>query len=267
MDDKRNGSAASGALDTVDRVKGIWSPRVAGVLSRAAFGYLAVQTSNGPHVTPLLFGFTPDRLWFGIGRRTLKARALAKRDSVGVVVPGETASVAVRGKATLLDWPRAAPAELFRAPLALPAFAVHNALETAAFARDVVQTGAQPPSVVPLSVRAEAIDLLNGWPAGAVLGWMASGGPIALPARWHPESQRAVVPAAPLRAAGGARTAAACLCIDESEGLGPLAKRGRLLRGKGHARVRGQVATVTLEPERVTRWTGFEIRTTTAAGS
>ncbi len=246
-------------------MKGVWGPRVVGVLSRATFGYLAVETANGPHVTPLLFGFTPDRLWFGIGRRTLKARALAKRDAVGVVVSDGTASVAVRGKATLLDSPREAPAELFRAPFALPALAVQNTLETAAFARDVVQRGAHPQPVVLLSVRAETVDLLSDWPAGAVLGWMASGGPIALPARWRPESQRAQVPAAPLQAAGGARTAAACICIDESEGPGPLAKRGRLLRGNGHARVRGQVASVALEPERVTRWRGFEIRTTAAA--
>src|SRR5207253_9710494 len=67
--------------------------------------------------------------------------------------------------------------------------------------------------------------------------------------------------------AGGSRTAAACLCLDESEGPGPLGKRGRLLRGHGHARLRGDVASVALEIERVTRWTGFEMETAAAAGS
>ena len=57
---------------------------------------------------------------------------------------------------------------------------------------------------------------------------------------------------------------AACLCIDESEGLGPLAKRGRLLRGQGHARLRGDNASVVLEPERITRWKGFQTHTATA---
>src|SRR5207248_7940802 len=103
--------------------KRLWSPKVASVLGGASFAYLAVETSSGPHVTPLLFGATPDRLWFGIGRGTLKARVLAKRRAVGVVVPGEQASIAIRGEATLLDRLPASAPELARAPFALPAFA------------------------------------------------------------------------------------------------------------------------------------------------
>ena len=65
---------------------------------------------------------------------------------------------------------------------------------------------------------------------------------------------------------GGPRTAAACVCIDESDGaLGPLAKRGKLLRGQGHARLRGETASVLLEQERITRWKGFEVRTAAVA--
>jgi nitroimidazol reductase NimA-like FMN-containing flavoprotein (pyridoxamine 5'-phosphate oxidase superfamily) len=247
-------------------VKDLWKPRVASVLRDASFAYLAVETSSGPHVTPLLFGATPDRLWFGIGRRTLKARVLAKRPAVGVVVPGTKASVAIRGEATLLDRLPASTAELALAPFALPAFVSSNALEMAAFARDVARRGAEPQALAPLSVRVETLDLLDGWPADSVLGWMAAGGPIALPAVWDPGTQRARVPAAPLKNAGGPRTAAACVCIDESEGLGPLAKRGRLLRGQGHARLRGDVASVTLDQERVTRWKGFQTQTAVAAG-
>ena len=231
------------------------------MLGSASFAYLAVETSRGPHVTPLLFGATPDRLWFGIGRGTLKARALAKRPAVGVVVPGKSGSVAIRGEGTLLDRLPASPAELARAPFALPAFAARNVLEMTVFARDVARRGAQPQQLAPLSVRIETLDVLDGWPAPAVLGWMAPGGPIALPARWDPRTERARVPAAPLKEAGGSRTAAACVCIDESEGLGPLAKRGSLLRGQGRARLRGDVASVQLEPERVTRWKGFRTQT------
>jgi hypothetical protein len=234
------------------------------VLGGASFAYLAVETSSGPHVTPLLFGATPDRLWFGIGRGTLKARVLAKRPAVGVVVPGKEGSVAIRGEATLLDRLPASPAELARAPFALPAFAARNALEMTAFARDVARRRAQPQPLTPLSVRIETLDLLDGWPAPAVLGWMALAGPIALPARWDPQTERALVPAAPLKQAGGSRTAAACICIDESEGLGALAKRGRLLRGQGRARLRGDIASVELAPERVTRWKGFQTQTAAA---
>ncbi len=246
-------------------MRALWKPKVASVLGSASFAYLAVETSSGPHVTPLLFGATPDRLWFGIGRGTLKARVLAKRPAVGVVVPGEEASLAIRGEATLLDRLPASPAELARAPFALPAFATRNALEMAAFARDVARGRAQRQQLAPVSVRVETLDLLDGWPARAVLGWMAPSGPVALPARWDPRTERARVPAGPMREAGGSRTAAACVCIDESEGVGPLAKRGRLLRGQGHATLRRDVASVALEPERITRWKGFQTQTASAA--
>ena len=246
---------------------GLWKPKVAAVLGGASFAYLAVETSSGPHVTPLLFAATPDRLWFGIGRGTLKARVVAKRPAVGVVVPGAEASLAIRGEATLLDRLPASPAELARAPFALPAFASRNALEMAAFARDLARSRTQPQPLTPLSVRAETLDLLPGWSAQAVLGWLAPGGPIALPAEWNAGTQRARVPADPLKRAGGSRTAAACVCIDESQGPGPLAKRGRLLRGHGHATLRGDVASVALDLDRITRWKGFQTRTAAAAAA
>jgi Pyridoxamine 5'-phosphate oxidase len=248
----------------VRSVTDLWTPKVASVLGQASFAFLAVETPSGPHVTPLLFAATPDRLWFGIGRGTLKARVVGKRPAVGVVIPGDNASVAIRGEAKLLDRLPASPAELARAPFALPAFASRNALEMAAFARDLMRSGSEPQALSPLSVRVERLDVLPGWSAQAVLGWMAPGGPIALPARWSAKTDRAQVPAGPLKAAGGSRTAAACICIDESDGVGPLAKRGRLVRGQGHARLRGDIASVALEPDRVTRWRGFQIRTDAA---
>src|SRR4051812_32006127 len=221
--DLGDGPSTTAGARTTARVKALLKRSVAGVLREASFAYLAVETSSGPHVTPLLFAATPDRLWFGIGRGTLKARVIAKRPAVGVVVPGERGSIAIRGVATLIGRFPALPAEAARAPFALPAFAFQNVREMAAFARDVGRGAPrQPPA--PVSVRVETLDFLEGWRADAVLGWMADGGPIALPARWNASSGRARVPAAPLRAAGGARTAAACVCIDESDGaLGPLA--------------------------------------------
>lgn len=246
-------------------MKGLLKPSVARILDAASFAYLAVETSSGPHVTPLLFAATPDRLWFGIAGGTLKARVITKRPAVGVVVPGEAASVAIRGEATLLDRLPASAGEIARAPFALPAFAFQNALEMAAFARDVGR-GAPRQRLTPVSVRVDKLDVLEGWPADAVLGWMSEDGPIALPASWNAETARARVPAGPLRDAGGPRSSAACICIDESDGArGPLAKRGKLLRGQGHARLRGETATVQLEQERVTRWKGFEVRTAALA--
>src|SRR3954454_16274068 len=107
----------------------LWKPSVANVLKNASVAYLAIETKSGPHVTPLLFAATPDRLWFGIGRGTLKARVIAKKPGGGVVVPCAKASVAVRGEAALLDLLPASAGEVARAPFALPAFAFANALE------------------------------------------------------------------------------------------------------------------------------------------
>jgi pyridoxamine 5'-phosphate oxidase-like protein len=245
-------------------LKGLLHPRVAHVLAGASFAYLGVEASTGPHVTPLLFAATPDRLWFAVARGTVKARVVARRPAVGVVVSNGDASVAIRGHATLLERLPASPGELVRAPFAVPAFASRNALEMAAFARDLALSATRPQALVLLSVRIDSLDLLAGWPAQAVLGWASASGPIAVPARWNPRTGRARVPAAPLKEAGGPRTAAACVCIDESDGLGPLAKRGRLLRGKGHATVRGDVASVALEADRITRWKGFKTKTAAA---
>jgi Pyridoxamine 5'-phosphate oxidase len=234
------------------------------VLARAPIAYLAVETASGPHVTPVLFAATPDRLWFGVGRGTLKARAIAKHSAVGVVVADEDVSVSIRGEAAPLDRLPASVGELARAPFALPVFATRNALEMAAFARDVVGQRAQPPALAPVSVRVESVDVFEGWTADAVLGWMGDDGPVALPARWDASGSKARVPAEPLRAAGDARRAAACVCVDESDGRGPLAKRGSLVRGVAHARLRGETAVVTLEVQRVTRWKGFQTRTVAA---
>src|SRR5437764_14581490 len=101
-------------------MRGLWSSEVAPVLQDASFAYLAVETSSGPHVTPVLFAATPDRLWFGIGRGTLKARAIARRPAVGVVVADGDVAVAIRGRAAPLDRLPPSVSELARAPFALP---------------------------------------------------------------------------------------------------------------------------------------------------
>src|SRR4051812_18837569 len=88
------------------------------VLGRAPIAYLAVETSSGPHITPVLFAATPDRLWFGIGRGTLKARAIAKQPAVGVVVVDGDVAVSIHGRAVLLDTLPPSVGELARAPFA-----------------------------------------------------------------------------------------------------------------------------------------------------
>jgi nitroimidazol reductase NimA-like FMN-containing flavoprotein (pyridoxamine 5'-phosphate oxidase superfamily) len=242
-------------------VTGLWKRDVWRVLSRAPFAYLGVESAGGPHVTPVLFAATPDRIWVAVGRGTVKARALRKQPAIGVVVPGEDSSVVVRGQATLLDALPPSPGEMARAPFGLPEFAAHNARELAAFALDAVRSRTLPQPLAPVSIRVEKLDLVAGLTSDAVLGWMGPDGPLALPTRWDPQTGRARVPSELL---DGPRSSPACVCIDESTGLGPLAKRGTLVRGAGRATVRSGVATVTIEATRITRWKGFDIRTTAA---
>jgi hypothetical protein len=269
------------------------------VLKRAPFAHVAVEASGGPHVTPLLFAATADRLWLAISERTVKARVLAQRPRVGVLVRDGDTSVAIRGEASLLDPLRPAelatrPAEMIRAPFGLPSYTVRNAAELLGFIRDArkVPAGSMPGNLVLVSVRPHSVQLLHdearpasGTPGGeapalraalkdvpadvaalartrgvAVLGLLTPDGPLALPAAWEPDRARVKVPAKAL--ADAPREGPAAVCIDATDGRRPTAKRGVMLRGPGRiSPARSGAATVALTPERVTYWRGFETRT------
>ena len=102
-------------------------------------------------------------------------------------------------------------------------------------------------------------------PGPAVLGWLTPAGPLALPATWDPRHLRARAPWSPLASADAGREGPACLCLDITRGRGPAAKEGLLLRGSGRLTQRGDVASVTLELERITYWSGFDVGTVAAA--
>jgi hypothetical protein len=278
---------------------GLCDAPAARVLARAPFAHLAVEASGGPHVTPLLFAATADRLWLAISERTVKARVLARRPRVGVLIREGDVSVTIRGEASLLDPLRPAdlathPAEMIRAPFGLPSYTVRNAAELLGFIRDArrVPAGSMPGNLVLVSVRPRSVQLLpdEGPPARgtpgdvapalratlkdvpadvaalartggvAVLGLLTPDGPLALPAAWEPDRARVKVMAAAL--ADAPREGPAAICIDATDGARPTAKRGVMLRGPGRiSPVRSGAATVALTPERVTYWRGFETRT------
>jgi pyridoxamine 5'-phosphate oxidase-like protein len=269
--------------------------------ARARVAYLAVETGGGPHVTPVLFAATHDRLWFAVPRDTLKARVLRRRPAVGVLIHDGASALVVGGTASLLDPARPAAvagqlAELARAPLAVPAYALRNAGELAGFAQDAAREPARlsPAELVLASVRPRTLEVVpwpraasdaaggGAWkgalagvpqrvaslplgPGPAVLGWLTPQGPLALPAAWDGESAHVHWP---LLAGLGAPTAGpACVCFDTSSGRGPRAKHGLLLRGEGRARGRGETRRVTLAPDRITYWTGFDVGTIDASTS
>ena len=280
--------------------------RVLQLLARAPHAYVAVETSGGPHVTPVLFTATADRIWFAVARSTLKARVLARRSRIGVLLDDGRTALVISGAATVLD-PRRPQrlagrlSELARAPLAAPAYGLRNPAELLGFARDAMRapSRAAPPNLVLVSVEAETAEVLAGsvarrgaaktapaspprgrwrdWLAGvpdgagalartpgpAVLGWRGAMGPLALPVEWEPRRLRARAPWPPF--AELAREGPACICLDVSHGRGPAAKEGVLLRGQGRIAKRLEVASVSIEPQRITYWTGFDTGTVAAA--
>lgn len=221
--------------------------------------YIAIETSGGPHVTPVLHGRSGDRLWFMLARGTLKARVLARRPSVGVLV-GHTA---MAGRAELLDplSPLEMGSRLPELACALPSLGRGNELELLGFARDALRAPGRlmPSNMLLVSVAIEReweVDAPTGQGEEAVLGWLGPDGPLALPARWDAAAARArvgwhTVPAA--------RTSApACICLDESDGPGPAAKHGVLVRGRGSVAGGG---SVRMHAERVSWWDGFDTGT------
>ena len=240
--------------------------------------YVAIETAGGPHVTPVLHARAEDRLWFMVGRGTLKARVLAKRPAVGVLLD----DAVISGEAQLVGAER--PIELARA---VPALGLQNQGELLGFARAAAFAPSRvlPSNLVLVSVELHRIEAVE-WPEGdglrgpvhldgvprdlralprkpgpAVLGWQTPEGPIAVPAHWDPSSGRAQVAWPPLSGALALREGPACLTFDESIGCGPGAKRGVMLRGRGSL---GADGSVKIQPERVSWWNGFETGTVPA---
>jgi hypothetical protein len=274
----------------------VWEPRVLDIARRAPFAHVAVQTAGGPHVTPVLYALTPDRLWLVVQRATLKARVLAARPQVGVALCPERGidaggeCVVIRGEALLID--PLSPAglvarapELARAPCALPSYLTRNAPELLAFPRDL---GLRPPDIVFAAIRIDEVAVVER-PAGgdgavpvagidaagvpdellayarsagpAVVGLETAGGPLALPVSWDPAENRAYAPAG----AVPGMDAQVCVCFDQARGRGPAAKTGLLLRGRGYAVRQGETAAISVETERITWWDGFEVATVPVA--
>ena len=95
----------------------------------------------------------------------------------------------------------------------------------------------------------------------AVLGWHTTGGPVALPAAWAADGA-ITVPTQALTLSGALSAAAACLTVERS-GTRIRSVHGLILTGAGRARAAETIATVSLNPERLTWWAGEESGTKT----
>jgi len=95
--------------------------------------------------------------------------------------------------------------------------------------------------------------------AEAALGWSSSSGPVVLPARWHPERSLVSTPAVLLE---GVSESPVAMCLEnDGDSLDEL--KGFVIRGVGSVVGSNGYAAIAIEQEKVTYWSGSEIRTIT----
>jgi hypothetical protein len=260
------------------------SDPVLSTLEEARQAYIAITSEAGPHVTPDLYAWSGDALWFAMAVTTLKARVLADDPRACVVVSAPGRSILLGGSATLYD-PRRVLAlgrkagDLPRTARALTRFTVRNAPDLLAFMRDVAsgRLGLRPPPLRVLArldpdhaavIQADAIvEGYGGWAdaastadlrqdPGGQPAVVALPGPVAVPCRWFEHEHYVRVPAGVRELADLPRTFPLGVVVDEYGAPGPAAKTGALLRGRG--RWADDPNTIDVEPERVVTWDGVE---------
>ena len=257
--------------------------------------HVGVLTTSGPHVTPELYTADDRHVWFLTAADTLKARVVRRDPGVAAVVRVGSRSLLLAG--TVTEYDVHAPRELLarsgdalRALAALTSFTVRNAVDLAAFARDLAAgrlPSRLPPRRVLLRLLPERGALLDGsalvatqgdWPgrvtvpdeapalAGdldCAVGLTAGDGVTVLPGRVDRELATADVPAVAVQLAGVPtdQPLDGCLVVDDYRAPGPAAKRGRLLRGSLTLDLDGPRCRVHVAAERDTTWAGAQTQT------
>lgn len=264
------------------------------VLEEGRQAYVAVASNRGPHVTPELYTWSDEALWFAAASTTVKAKVLRRDHMVAVVVPAGGRSVLIGGEVTTFD-PRR-PTGVLSRPRDMPAVAramarytARNASDLGAFVGDTARgrLGFHLPPVrvlyrvVPASVAVVENDALTGswgaWPGadgdgemtelpvGGESAVIAVPGPFALPGRWFPDEGRAYVPPQALALADLSGQFAdhpfpASIVTDAYRAPGPAAKQGTLLRGDARL-VAGTPGCLRFDPDRITEWDGIDMDT------
>jgi hypothetical protein len=261
---------------------------VRGTLEEGRQAYVAVPSKNGPHVTPELYAWSGDRLWFASATATLKAKVLQRDPTVGVVVTTAGRSVVLAGTAAVYDPrdPRALAGRLCELPgaaRAIAGFTARNAHDLLAFVGDTAagRLGRRlPPARILFALRPERAafienDLLTrcwGWrcddpasgtdvPTGGERAVAAFPGPVPLPGRWFADEGRFHVQPALLDMLGLDEEFPMSVVVDDYSAPGPAAKQGTLLRGLG-TRSAGAPGYVEIDPERLVEWDGVETSST-----
>jgi pyridoxamine 5'-phosphate oxidase-like protein len=164
-------------------------PRAArDVLEGGPLCHLAVRTSRGPHLTPVVFVLDGGRIWLTTSRTSAKARALRRDPEVAGMVRMGDKAVSFRGRARTYDaldplsWPSAAVAGP-RLVRAATRFSLKNARFFAGYAVDArrVPLAWTPPGRVFVGIELDSgalLDMAEGTVADVWGDWTTGSGRI-----------------------------------------------------------------------------------------
>lgn len=152
------------------------------IFERGAFCHVAAETPRGPHLTPMVFAVSGDRLWVTTSRGSVKARAWRRDPRVAGLVRAGDSAVSFTGRVEAYDvldartWERG----LRRTPALAAAsvrFTRKNARFFAGYAVDAqrVPFAWTPPGRVFVEIRIERAAVVAGGVVGATWGvWRPS---------------------------------------------------------------------------------------------
>ncbi len=142
------------------------------VLERGTLCYLAVRTTLGPHLTPVVYALDGGRLWLTTSRTSVKTRALRRDRGVAGLIRAGDEALTFHGRARTYDaldplsWPSAAVAGP-RLVRAATRFTLKNARFFAGYAVDArrVPLAWTPPGRIFVGIEVTAgalLDLVEG---------------------------------------------------------------------------------------------------------
>ena len=241
--------------------------QIRSVLTEGRQAYLAIDTGQGPHVTPELYGLIDDHLGMWVATSTVKAKVLRRTRAVGVLVRTATGAVVIGGTGEVIDplRPPLSPGRLVDAARLTVNFTLRNAADLVAFGRDTLAgaTGFPPARRVLIVVRPERSSGIEGFANDVVVGLSSPAGPLAVPGRWLGDG-RVELPAT-VEGLDDVVEGPVAVTADEYVQPGPAAKRGVLLRGDGNLAHEDDRLILTVHPTRRTEWDGVHTETTTEA--
>jgi hypothetical protein len=273
-------------------------PAARALLSEGRQLHLGVLATTGPHVTPELYTYDSDHVWFLRAADTVKTRVVRRDPRAAAVVRVGSRSLLLTGDVVHYDL--GDPLKLLtqahdamRALAALSSFSIRNAADLAAFARDLAAgrlPSRLPPRRVLLRLSPRRAALLDGtallstagdWPGrvtvpdeappltgdvDCVVAAKAPDGVAVMPGRVAGSLTEAALPAVAVQLADLSvdTDVAGALVVDDYNAPGPAAKSGALLRGTLRLKVDGALCRAEIDAERETTWDGAETHTASA---